>query len=129
MLEIRIDLRDLRRFTKGLEHVGADIIEAAGVGLWEGTNIYIVPQAQAFAPVGKTGMLQSSIHAEWVSPMRVDIVSNVDYAGYQEFGFYHVRGGYDIEGKYFVGNAIKLGRPDVENLIVERINETIKGRR
>ena len=121
MLDIRIDTSDLEDFVKYIptgDH--ATIERAAGIALYESVNTFVIPRAMALAP-SKSGMLRNNIYAKMLGFGSVSIVSDVPYAGYQEFGFWHARGQYQVEGRYFVQNAIVEALPEITSRVANTI--------
>jgi HK97 gp10 family phage protein len=76
---------EIAQLAKDLSAASGDSIERSAAQLIADGAQRIAAEARALAPV-KTGKLQSSIHARWLNPMRVEIGPEVIYGPYQEFG-------------------------------------------
>lgn len=76
---------DLTALAQDLHDASGESIEKSAATILSQCATRITENARALAPV-KTGKLQSSIHAHWLTPMKVEIGPEVLYGVYQEFG-------------------------------------------
>jgi len=110
-----VDLEILEEKTSGL----AEYLNKTLPGVFQDIAQSIVSDAQANAPVD-TGLLVSSIHAE-VTVAGVDIVCDVPYASFQEYGTG------SIMGSFFMRDAIEANydalREGIERAIHEYFGE------
>jgi len=106
-----VDLEILEEKTSGL----AEYLDKNLPGVFLNIAQSMVSDAQANAPV-KTGLLRSSIHAE-VTVVGVDIVCDVPYASFQEYGTG------SIMGSYFMRDAIESNYDALREAIERAIHD------
>ena len=116
-IEVIINIREdanlemLEEKTSGL----AEYLDKNLPGVFLNIAQSMVSDAQANAPV-KTGLLRSSIHAE-VTVVGVDIVCDVPYASFQEYGTG------SIMGSYFMRDAIESNYDALREAIERAIHD------
>lgn len=143
MGDVRVDLRDLRRFQENLNRLSSGQLQATIESLAKEIAARLLAKAIKRTPVGHypqaSGKVGGTLRRGWTAKggdnltvkhvgdsYVVEIVNAVDYAPYVEYG-HRTRGGGWVEGKFMMTISCDEIRNESPKIIERKIKNALRG--